>query len=136
MTGRSDVMAFRSVKVLIVTIGLGLGSAAIAEDLVAYAKGRGSNEERFFYYDAETIRKYPNGTVEVWSTAATSKNDVSKVKFRINCSAETFGFLSIVQYGENGTVLVSDSNEYPKMEPVIPGTPTQKLFKILCPSNP
>ena len=129
-------MIIKSAKVLITAIGLSLGSAAIAEDLVAYAKGQGSNEERFFYYDAETIRKYPNGTVEVWSTAATSKNDVTKVKFRINCSAETFGFLSIVQYGENGTVLVSNSNEYPKMEPVIPGTSSQKLFKILCSADP
>lgn len=123
-------MVLKSAKILIATIGLSLGSAAIAEDLVVYAKGA---NERFFFYDEETIRRFPNNTVEVWSTAATSKNDVAKVKFRINCSAETIGFLSTVQYGENGTVLASDSNEFPKMEPVIPGTPFQALFKILCP---
>lgn len=130
-------MFFSSVKVLIATIGLSLGSAAIAEDLVYYGTGA---SRKIYYYDAETIRRYSNNTVEVWEKRDASKDKTvpfrtARNKVRFNCSAETHGYLSIVTYRANGTVIHSGSNEYPTMDPMPPGTIMDSLFKILCPGQ-
>lgn len=127
-------MGFKSMKVLITTIGLNLSSAAIAEDLVKYAtNGSGTD----FYYDADTIRTYSNNTVELWDTADASKDKTvtyrtQKVKLRLNCSAETYGTLYIVNYRANGTVMYSESFQDPEMKLFPPSSSIDILFKILC----
>lgn len=50
--GRSG-MIIKAVKLLIATIGLSLGSAAIAEDLVFAVTGKAGS---VWYYDAEPFR--------------------------------------------------------------------------------
>ena len=130
----SDVMVFKSVKVLIATIVLSLGSAAIAEDLVNYANDpSGSN----YYYDAETIRRYSNNTVEFWTKEDASKNktetySTESAKLRLDCSAETFGFIAFIEYREDGTVIKSRDYKYPDMRSIAPQTRIDRLFKIIC----
>ena len=128
-------MIFKSVKVLIATIGLGLGSAAIAEDLVYYATDATGTD---YYFDAETIRIPTVNTVEVWQIQDASKDKTVsyrtvKNKLRINCSEETFGFLSIVTYRADGTVIRADDYKYPTMRSTVPGSTINTLFKTLCP---
>ena len=128
-------MGFKSAKLLIATIGLGLGSAAIAEALVYYGT---DSQGAVNYYDTETIRRYSNNTVEVWRTEDASKDKTvswrtQKQKVRIDCSAETFSFLSIVTYRANGTVMESSDYEFPKVRSIVPGSPMNTLFKIMCP---
>ena len=128
-------MVLKSVKVLIATIGLGLGSAAIAEDLVYYGR---DGTDTVYYYDADTIRRYSNNTVEVWEKRDASKDKTvpfrtAKNKVRFNCSAETHGYLSFFTFRANGTVIYSKSYEYPTMDPFPPGTIIDTLFKIICP---
>ena len=127
-------MVFKSVKVLITTIGLCLGSAAIAEDLVYYSTTLNGTD---FYYDAETIRRYSNNTVEVWQNVDASKDKTAsfntmKSKLRFNCVTETSGALASVFYRADGTVIDSGDFQYPKMVSITPGTPLNTLFKILC----
>ena len=128
-------MVFRSVKVSIATIGLSLGSAASAENLVYYDTSPTGTE---IYYDAETIRRYSNNTVEVWRTEDASKDKTvswrtQKQKVRIDCSAETFSFLSIVTYRANGTVVETSDYEFPKVRSIVPGSLMNTFFKIMCP---
>jgi len=69
-------MIIKPVKLLIATIGLGLGSAAIAENLVYYGEVRPGS---IFLYDSETIRKIGD-TVTVWTKRDASKD--RSVRFR------------------------------------------------------
>ena len=127
-------MVFRSVKVLIATIGLGLGSAATAEDLVYYGTGPNRTD---YYYDADTIRRYSNNTVEVWDKSDHSKDKTktfrtARSKFRINCSDETLGFIASYEYRANGTLIDSSETKYPEMRSIPPGTAVDRLFRIMC----
>ena len=127
-------MSFASARVLIATIGLGLGSAAIAEDLVYYGTDRSKSD---YYYDAESIRRYNDGDVDVWTKRNALKDKTvsyrtQRAKLRLNCSSETVSFLSFVLYRANGTVMDSVSPAYPDMEPVVPGSMGQTLFDIMC----
>ena len=126
-------MSLASAKVLIAIIGLGLASAAIAEDLVYYGSDRSKSD---YYYDAETIRRYDDGDVDVWTKRDASKDKTvswrtATNKFRIDCSAETFRNLGEVTYRANGTVM-SSSFTPGKLVPVVPGTLVEILFKIMC----
>lgn len=128
-------MVFKSVKVLIATVGLSLGSAAIAEDLVYFTTDVSGTD---FYYYADTIRRYPNDTVEVWVKQESSKDRTvsyrtSKDKLRINCADETFGFKVHNQYRADGTSIKSNVYEYPDMSPIVPESTINRLFKIVCP---
>lgn len=135
MTVRIGVMVFKSVKALIATIGLSLGSAAIAEDLVRYGLTTPGSD---YYYDAETIQKYSNNTVEVWIKVDASNDKtvpyrISRQKMRVNCSDGTFGFLAIYSYRADGTVMTSGETKYPEMNSIVPASTGNTLFKILCP---
>ncbi len=126
-------MVPKAAKVLIATIGLCLGSAAIAENLVAFGTNASGT---VWYYDAETVRKYADNTVEVWTKEDASKDKTvswrtATNKFRIDCSAETFRNLGEVTYRANGTVM-SSSFTPGKLVPVVPGTLVEILFKIMC----
>ncbi len=128
-------MAFKSVKVLIATIGLNLGSAAIAEDLVYFGT---KNTGTVFYYDADTIRRNSNNTVEVWTKLDQSKDKTvsartQRAKLRIDCSAETYGATSLYLYRSDGSVIESFDFEYPEMWSIPPVGHIKNLFKILCP---
>jgi|LauGreDrversion4_2_1035121.scaffolds.fasta_scaffold39547_5 hypothetical protein len=129
-------MAFRSVKVLIATIGLGLGSAASAEDPVYI--GTDSSGAVWYYY-ADTIRKNSNNKVEVWTEMDASKDKTvssyrtMRIRFRIDCSAETRAILAVYQYRPDGTLIDGSSRMTADMEPIVPGTFDQKLFNIMCP---
>ena len=128
-------MGFKSAKLLIATIGLCLGSAAIAEDLVNYSIGPNGTD---FYYDAETIRRYSNNTVEVWSKQDASKDKTvtyrtKRSKLRIDCSAETFELIALFTYRADGTVIDSGVVEYPETIPIPPASTIDQLSKILCP---
>jgi|LauGreDrversion4_2_1035121.scaffolds.fasta_scaffold477564_2 hypothetical protein len=127
-------MVLKTAKLLIAIIGLCLGSAAFAEDLVYYGTGSTGTE---YYYDAETIRKFKGDIVYVWMTADESKNKTvpyrrAMVMWRFNCSNETSGSLSFIAYRADGTVADSSSTTSPEMTPIIPGSMNQKLFKIVC----
>jgi hypothetical protein len=131
---RRGVMAIKAVKVLIATVGLGLSSAAIAEDLVYFTTDVSGTD---FYYYADTIRRYSNDTVEVWVKQESSKDKTvssrtSKDKLRINCSDETFGFKAHNEYRADGTSMKSYVYEYPDMSPIVPESTINKLFKIVC----
>ena len=128
-------MIIKSAKLLIATIGLSLGSAALAEDLVYYFTTSNGTD---WYYDTETIRRYSNNTVELWDVQDASKDKsvswrTQRQKVRIDCSAETFSFLSIVTYRANGTVVETSDYEFPKVHSIVPASSMNKLFKILCP---
>ena len=128
-------MGFKSAKLLIATIGLCLGSAAMAEDLVYCGTDATGSD---MYYDTETIRRYSNDTVVVWVKFDASKDKTvsyrtSRIRLRMNCSDETFGVLAGSQYRANGTVMKSDVDEYPNMIPVTPGSNIATIFKIMCP---
>jgi TPR repeat protein len=134
---RRGAMVLRSAKVFVATIGLNLGSAAIAEKLVYYATAPTLSD---YYYDTETIRRYDDGDVDVWIKRDASKDKTvsfrtSRSKVRLGCSSETTGLLSIVVYRANGTVIDSVSQPDPDMEPVIPGSVGQTLFDIMCPET-
>jgi hypothetical protein len=127
-------MVPKAAKVLIATIGLCLGSAAIAEDLVHLGT---SPSGTIYNLDTGTIRRYSNNTVEGWLKFDASKDKrvswrTSKHKFRINCTDEIFGSLYEIDYRADGTSIRSDSYEYPKMVPVVPGSVGQILFDLLC----
>lgn len=127
-------MFFSSVKVLIATIGLGLSSAAIADDLVYLSK---ESSGTVWYYDAETIRRNSNNTVVVWVELDHSKDKAvsyrtSKVRFKFDCAAETKGVLAAYQYRADGSI--SDQTTLPTdTGPVVPGTFGHTLFKKMCP---
>jgi hypothetical protein len=126
-------MIIKPVKLLIATIGLSLGSAAIAEDLVYY--NRGANGTVAFY-DRETIRRNGN-QVTVWTFMDESKNkSVSyrsvRIKWIFNCINETSGLISIAYYNSNGSVVDSAFSEYPEMTPVIPQSFGASLFEAVC----
>jgi hypothetical protein len=129
-------MVFKSVKVLIATIGLSLGSAAIAENLVYYDTSPTGTDK---YYDTETIRRYSNNTVVVWTKEDASKDKTEswstrKSKFRFNCSTETYGFLYLVLYRANGTVMeVANYEDDFESESIVPESSVDTLFKIVCP---
>ena len=130
-------MVFRSVKVLIATIVLRLGSAAIAEDLVYYATDATGTT---YHIDADSIRRHDYLYVDVWIKLDASKDKTvsyrtARDKLRINCSDETFGLLSINHYRPDGTVTDSRDYKNPEMSSIIPGTAVKELFKILCPSS-
>ena len=127
-------MIIKSVKLLIATIGLSLGSAAITEDLVFAVTGKAGS---VWYYDAETVRRYPNNTVEFWAKEDASKNKTvryrtSRYHWRMDCSAETMGSLGFVDYRADGTVIQSDYYKNPEMVPGVPGSIGQELFEIMC----
>jgi hypothetical protein len=127
-------MVLKTAKVLIATIGLCLGSAAFAENFVDIFT---SQSGTIYKLDTESIRTYSNNSVEGWLKFDASKDKrvpwrTRKNKFRINCTTETFGSLYEVDYRADGTVMRSDSNEYPKMVPVIPGTIGKLVFDLLC----
>jgi hypothetical protein len=128
-------MVFRSVKVLIATIGLCLGSDAIAEDLVYYGSNSTGGSA---YYDAETIRRYSNNTVEVWSKQDASKDKTvswrtRRSKLRFNCSYETFGILASYDFRADGSLIDTNVFEDPIMTPIPPGNAVHDLLTILCP---
>jgi hypothetical protein len=128
-------MIIKAVKLLIATIGLCLGSAAMAENLVYIQTDAPGSD---YYYDAETIRRYSNDTVLVWiKREATKDKTVSyrnkMMKLKIDCSAETYGSLYVSMYRANGTVMDSASTDNPNMSPVTPGTIGDSVFKIMCP---
>ena len=112
----SFVMGFKAAKVLIATIGLSLGSAALAEDLVYALTGKAGS---VWYIDTETIRTYPNNTVEFWAKEDASKNKTvrymtSRYHWRMDCSAETIGSLGFFDYRADGTVIQSEYYKTPK----------------------
>jgi hypothetical protein len=132
--GRRGVMVFKSVKVLIATIGLSLGSAAIAEDLVYFGSDPTGT---VFYIDKETIRKNLNNTVDVWIKLDESKNktvdyNAQRAKLRIDCSDETYELRTLYLYRADGTVMKSINYEYPEMGSIPPVGHINNLFKILC----
>ena len=127
-------MSLASAKVLIALIGLGLSSAAIAEDFVYYGSDLYKSD---YYYDAETIRRYDDGDVDVWTKRDASKDKTvpyrtQRAKLRLNCASETISSLSFVLYRANGTVVDSDTPIYPDIESVVPGSVGQTLFDIMC----
>lgn len=127
-------MFFSSVKVSIATIGLCLGSAAIAEDPVYFATDVTGT---YFTYDAETIRRYSDNTVDVWIRLDASKDKTvpyrtAMMRLKINCSNNTFGMLAEYEYRANGTVMKSDVFDYPNMNPVAPTSTIDTLFQTLC----
>mgnify|MGYP000666221019 CR=1 FL=1 len=127
-------MSLASAKVLIAIIGLGLASAAIAEDLVYYGTDRSKSD---YYYDAESIRRYNDGDVDVWTKRNALKDKTvsyrtQRAKLRLNCASETISSLSFVLYRANGTVVDSDTPIYPDIESVVPGSVGQTLFDIMC----
>lgn len=127
-------MFFSSVKVSIATIGLCLGSAAIAEDPVYFATDVTGT---YFTYDAETIRRYSDNTVDVWIRLDASKDKTvpyrtALMRLKINCSNNTFGMLAEYEYRANGTVMKSDVFDYPNMNPVAPTSTIDTLFQTLC----
>ena len=129
-------MDFKSAKVLIATIGLCLGSAAIAQDLVYIYTDESTGA--VWYYDAETIRRNSQNRVEFWTEMDASKDKTVsfrtfKTKMRIDCSAETYGVLAAYKYRADGTVIDSESRLTTDMAPIVPGTFGQKLFTIMCP---
>ncbi len=130
-------MVFKSVKALITTIGLSLGSAAIAEDPVYFATDVTGT---YFTYDADTIRRYSNNTVDVWIRLDASKDKTVRyrtamMRLKINCSNNTFGMLAEYEYRANGTVMKSDVFDYPNMNPIAPTSTIDTLFQILCPGQ-
>ena len=127
-------MGFKSVKILIATIGLCLGSAAIAEDLVYYASDSSGSD---YYYDAETVRRYSDNLVVVWTKEDASKNktesySTERAKLRFDCSDETFGFIAFIEYRKDGTVIKSRDYKYPDMRSIAPRSRIDRLFKIIC----
>jgi hypothetical protein len=127
-------MVFKSAKVLIATIGLCLGSAAIAEDLVAYSS---TDSGTYHYYYADTIIRYPDNTVEVWTKADHSKDKTvswrtSKDKLRINCYNETYGLKASYEYGADGSIMNSQVFDYPNMRPIVPESVMNILRQKLC----
>jgi hypothetical protein len=126
-------MIIKPVKLLIATIGLSLGSAAIAEGLV-YASE--TDNGSVWYYDTETVRQ-SGSTVTVWTKRDASKDKTVRFrtvrqKLKIDCSDETFGTLSYIEYRADGTSNVSFSEAYPEMEPIPPGSVGYKLFQEIC----
>jgi hypothetical protein len=133
MANGGSGMIIKPVKLLIATIGLGLGSAAIAENLVYYGEVRPGS---IFLYDSETIRKIGD-TVTVWTKRDASKDRsvrfrTAMQKIRIDCSDETLGSLSYTEYGADGSIMVSESTSYPEMSPIIPGSVGYSLFQEVC----
>jgi hypothetical protein len=128
-------MGFKSAKLLIATVGLCLGSAAIAEDLVYFGT---DPTDTVFYYDAETIRRYSNNTVEVWTNWDASKDKTvswrtMRAKLRLDCDTESFGYKAVYKYSADGIITYSKDFQYPKMESIPPASSINALFKILCP---
>lgn len=127
-------MFFSLVKVSIATIGLCLGSAAIAEDPVYFTTDVTGT---YYTYDAETIRRYSDNTVDVWIRLDASKDKTvpyrtAMLRLKINCSNNTFGMLAEYEYRANGTVMKSNFFDYPNMVPVPPTTTIDTLLQILC----
>lgn len=127
-------MVPKAAKVLIATIGLCLGSAAIAEDLVVYST---DDSGTYYYYYADTIRRNPDNTVEVWVKSDHSKDKTvswrtSKDKLRINCSNETYGLEASYEYGADGTIMDSQVFDYPNMRPIVPESVMNILRDKLC----
>jgi hypothetical protein len=128
-------MGFKSVKVLITTIGLCLGTAASAENLVYFGTNASGHVA---YYDADTIRRYSNNTVEVWSKQDASKDKTvswrtMRNKLRFDCSAETVGVLASYNYRADGSLIDADVFEDPKIAPIPPGSALRDVLKNLCP---
>jgi hypothetical protein len=126
-------MSFKSAKLLIATIGLGLGTAVIAEDLVYYNRGA---DGTVAFYDRETIRR-SGDQVTVWTFMDESKNkSVSyrsvRIKWIFNCANETSGLISIAYYKSNGSVVDSAFSEYPQMTPIVPQSFNASLFEAIC----
>lgn len=135
LSDRSGVMGFKSAKLLIATIGFSLGSAASAENLVYY--GTNANGHVAFY-DADTIRRYSNNTVEVWSKHDASKDNrtpwrTRRNKLRFDCSAETVGLLASYDYRADGSLIDTNVFEYPNMSPIPPGSGLSDVLNNLCP---
>ena len=127
-------MIIKAVKLLIATIGLGLGSAAIAEDLVNYSI---DPNLAYYYYDAESIRKNSNNTMELWIKVDHSKNKTvsyryQRIKLRINCFEETFQSLAAFEYQADGNLTNRVEFEYPKTFVIPPGSTTDLLLKQVC----
>lgn len=126
-------MKIKSANLVIAAIGLILSVEALAEDLVLYDIG---SQGSYYFYDTESIRR-SGDEVTVWVTVDESKNKsvsyrTAKLKWRIDCTEETIGLISYVYYKSNGTLFDSESTKYPSMEPVVPGSTGESLFRKVC----
>lgn len=131
----SDVMVFKSVKVLIATIGLASGSTAYAQVYVPFEYAESS--KRLWSYDADSITRNDN-TVTVWLKVDATKDRSVKfriflTKVKIECFDETYTAITLNEYSADGSLIKSETNQNQKMEKIGPGNLIiLKLLKNVC----
>ena len=123
-------------KFLFITVTLFsmiIGPAAQAEKLVWYSR---SETGTVLFADLDSIRR-DGDIVFVWNYMDASKDKsfawrTAKHRYRFDCYHETFDVAAYVNYSATGKVLGSNSWSYWENNPVIPGSVTELLFKIVC----
>lgn len=114
----------------------------------------GKSGIKSFFYDKTSIRKQPNGHIRVW--LKTTVDDVSAyieehkkkyqktegyenyshslVAWEIDCDSASLGVISHIDYDDKGNVLYSyhEDEKLIKMEPAVPGSLGDALYKIIC----
>lgn len=131
------------------------------EEKLEKAEARGKNWVWFsdsgncsWYYDKTRIKTMPNKHIRVWTREETDDvntyiDDLNKKKLptkgyenfshslslhEIDCNSENKEIISFVDYDNEGKVLstFSISKEEINMEPVVPGSIMDALYKVVC----
>ena len=124
----------KAVKVAIVAVALTSASAAVAENLVYYGETADGSVK---YYDSDTIRRLSGGYITVWTMEDARKDRTVRYRtgrtlWKIDCEGMMLGPMAFANYDTNGRVLDSESTNYPKMIPAIPGSVGYSLVEAVC----
>jgi hypothetical protein len=110
--------------------GLLIGTTAKAS--AWYMLWSGNNERRFFF-DAESIERN-GGQITVWiKTVKTDLTGASAVRWRASCAKKTLQMLTWSDYDGQGKFIKSGSGT--DEQDVIPDTMGDVLLKIVCEPN-
>lgn len=124
----------RVAKIVIMVAALSCGSAAAAENLIYYAD---DNDGRVYYYDSDTIRRSNSGRISVWvlqdgTNDRTVKWRTRRILWNIDCSEMSSGAAAFADYDANGSLMDSNTFNYPILSPNVPGSVGYSLVEAIC----
>ena len=122
-------------KTAAVILGVMSANAAHAANWIEVATDR---DGTIYYYDAESLRSV-NGQIAVWEMLdaknnRTAKYRSKKIRILYDCVKETRGYMAIITYDADGSVL--DSTDYDDYlidrKNIVPDTIGEVQFKAIC----
>jgi hypothetical protein len=125
---------------------IGLAIFGYAEAWGVNWKYYGTNEDGSYFYDTESMTRYPKDLIEVWVQSAYTEKSISRwvreggkdfqdldftlISLELNCVERSARYLRIVFYSKNGKVFYPIDND--EWHFIAPDSMIESLHKEVC----